>query len=325
MAYGLGSEGGSTGSRHAHARLRVAAVRSLQPAARPRGGPLGVLPARRDDARLLHLPGGEPGPGRDRFRGNRVFHEMSHGESFLAVIGRRFDSPGFYCLDEPEAALSFTSTLSLMHSLLALAADGGQVLCATHSPVLAALPGATMLEVGDWGLRETGLAGPRAGLALAALPRHPGGLPAPPHRGLIGARGHAVVLTGRGPVWNTVGPTATALRCGTPRSTTADARSWWGHGCSTTADRAPGKGHGMVPFAQARRRRARNIASVPCRCGQSWTVPCSGPGTVGDVGAQAGGRRSAGPPRRPSFTSSRLTSSDPTTSRVSASTGEQVA
>ncbi len=83
------------------------------------------------------------------------FHAMSHGESFLEVVGRRFDSPGFYCLDEPEAALSFTSTLSLMHSLLELAAAGGQVLCATHSPVLAALPGATLLEVGDWGLRET--------------------------------------------------------------------------------------------------------------------------------------------------------------------------
>jgi predicted ATPase len=71
------------------------------------------------------------------------------------VIGRRFDSPGFYCLDEPEAALSFTSTLSLMGSLLDLAESGGQVLCATHSPVLAALPGATLLEVGEWGLRET--------------------------------------------------------------------------------------------------------------------------------------------------------------------------
>lgn len=83
------------------------------------------------------------------------FHAMSHGESFLEVIGRRMDSPGFYCLDEPEAALSFTSTLSLMSSLLDLVDRGGQVLCATHSPVLAALPGARLLEVGEWGLRET--------------------------------------------------------------------------------------------------------------------------------------------------------------------------
>lgn len=81
------------------------------------------------------------------------FHEMSHGESFLTLIGDRFVDPGFYCLDEPEAALSFTSTLALIGVLQRIAAEGGQVLCATHSPVLAALPGARILEVGDWGLR----------------------------------------------------------------------------------------------------------------------------------------------------------------------------
>ena len=41
-----------------------------------------------------------------------------------------------------------------MRSLFTLAVDGGQVLCATHSPGSAALPGATILEAGDWGLRE---------------------------------------------------------------------------------------------------------------------------------------------------------------------------
>jgi len=82
-----------------------------------------------------------------------LFHEMSHGESFLAVLETRFDDPGFYCLDEPEAALSFSSTLSLIAVLRRIADEGGQVLCATHSPVLAALPGATILEVGEWGLR----------------------------------------------------------------------------------------------------------------------------------------------------------------------------
>ncbi|MFS0892746.1 AAA family ATPase [Microbacterium sp. 179-I 3D3 NHS] len=81
------------------------------------------------------------------------FHEMSHGESFLAVLESRFDSPGFSCLDEPEAALSFTSTLALMAVLRRIADDGAQVLCATHSPVLAALPGARILEIGEWGIR----------------------------------------------------------------------------------------------------------------------------------------------------------------------------
>lgn len=83
------------------------------------------------------------------------FHEMSHGESFLELIGARFDAPGFYCLDEPEAALSFSSTLALMSVLDRLARERSQVLCATHSPVLASLPGATILEVGEWGLRKT--------------------------------------------------------------------------------------------------------------------------------------------------------------------------
>lgn len=86
-------------------------------------------------------------------RGDVAFHEMSHGESFLALLESRFDEPGFYCLDEPEAALSFSSTLTLIAVLQRIVEEGGQVLCATHSPVLAALPGARILEVGDWGIR----------------------------------------------------------------------------------------------------------------------------------------------------------------------------
>lgn len=88
-------------------------------------------------------------------RGEPRFHEMSHGESFLAILDTRFDAPAFYCLDEPEAALSFTSTLSLIATLQRIANDGGQILCATHSPVLAAMPGAHIIEVGQWGMRSS--------------------------------------------------------------------------------------------------------------------------------------------------------------------------
>ena len=83
------------------------------------------------------------------------FHELSHGESFLVLLRTRFDSPGFYCLDEPEAALSFSAQIALVSTLHELAAGGGQVLCATHSPLLAALPGAEIVEVGPWGMRTT--------------------------------------------------------------------------------------------------------------------------------------------------------------------------
>ena len=82
------------------------------------------------------------------------FHRMSHGESFLELLSSRFDSPGLYCLDEPEAALSFSGQIALVGTLHDLAAGGAQVLCATHSPLLAALPGAHVLEVGEWGVRE---------------------------------------------------------------------------------------------------------------------------------------------------------------------------
>jgi predicted ATPase len=150
MAYGLGAEGGSTGSRHGTRDSESPLARSLRLQRGLGSGRWGFfLRAETMHGYYTYL---EQNPGRSR---EPVFHEMSHGESFLSVIGQRFDSPGFYCLDEPEAALSFTSTLSLMGSLLDLAAAGGQVLCATHSPVLAALPGATLLEVGDWGLRRT--------------------------------------------------------------------------------------------------------------------------------------------------------------------------
>ncbi|WP_310962626.1 AAA family ATPase [Nocardioides terrisoli] len=83
------------------------------------------------------------------------FHRMSHGESFLELLRARFDSPGLYCLDEPEAALSFSGQIALAGVLHDLAARGGQVVCATHSPLLAALPGAAILEVGEWGLRPS--------------------------------------------------------------------------------------------------------------------------------------------------------------------------
>jgi predicted ATPase len=83
------------------------------------------------------------------------FHEMSHGESFLALLRTRFDSPGFYCLDEPEAALSFSGQMALLGTMHDIASEGGQLVCATHSPLLASLPGARLLEVGEWGVRET--------------------------------------------------------------------------------------------------------------------------------------------------------------------------
>lgn len=80
---------------------------------------------------------------RNRPADGEVFHQLSHGESFLALLSdpNRFDDGGFIVLDEPEAGLSFTAQLILLGQLRALALHPkGQVLVATHSPVIAALP-----------------------------------------------------------------------------------------------------------------------------------------------------------------------------------------
>lgn len=78
----------------------------------------------------------------------------SHGESFLAVLRERFADIGVYFMDEPEAALSFTSSLGLVALLGDMVREGSQVVVATHSPLLVALPGATIWEIGEWGRRE---------------------------------------------------------------------------------------------------------------------------------------------------------------------------
>ena len=83
------------------------------------------------------------------------FHELSHGEGFLEILRTRINQAGFYLMDEPDAPLSFVSCLSLVALLNDLAAAGGQVIVATHSPVVAAVPGARILELGEWGLRPS--------------------------------------------------------------------------------------------------------------------------------------------------------------------------
>lgn len=78
---------------------------------------------------------------------------LSHGEGYLAVFREIFSRPGFYLMDEPEAALSFSSSLQLVAALHDSIGTGAQVICATHSPVIAATPGATILELTDDGIR----------------------------------------------------------------------------------------------------------------------------------------------------------------------------
>jgi predicted ATPase len=79
---------------------------------------------------------------------------MSHGEGFNTVFRAMFKEPGFYVMDEPESALSFTSCLQLVALMYELGQSGAQVVCATHSPILAATPRADIIELGEHGMRR---------------------------------------------------------------------------------------------------------------------------------------------------------------------------
>lgn len=151
-AYGLSVEGGSTGARHSTRASESGLSGHLQLIRNVGTTRRGYfLRAETMHGFFTYL---EKNPTTS-LRGDVAFHDMSHGESFLELVVDRFRGAGLWVLDEPESALSFSGCLALAGMLKRLLADGkSQVLLSTHSPLLAALPGARILEVGDWGLRE---------------------------------------------------------------------------------------------------------------------------------------------------------------------------
>lgn len=151
-AYGLNAEGGSRGARHqtrASESPLADALRVIRGAGG--GGHAYFLRAETMHGLYTYLEQNPPmrGPNLDA-----ELHQKSHGEGFLDVLGRKFGGPGFYLMDEPEAPLSFVSTLGMLGRLDGLRAEGAQVVVATHSPLLTALPGATILELGSHGIRK---------------------------------------------------------------------------------------------------------------------------------------------------------------------------
>lgn len=82
-----------------------------------------------------------------------LYHERSRGENFLALFERHLRGAGLYFFDEPEAALSPQSQLTLLREILQ---GGGAWLTviATHSPILLGVPDAQILLLGKGPLRE---------------------------------------------------------------------------------------------------------------------------------------------------------------------------
>lgn len=106
--------------------------------------------------------------------GDRLSWEVSHGESYLQAITGRFNGPGLYLLDEAEGPLSFQSTLLLLHHLRQLVtAHNAQVIYSTHSPLVAAVPGAQILELSENGIHERDWSDLEAVQLWQAFLRHP--------------------------------------------------------------------------------------------------------------------------------------------------------
>ena len=84
--------------------------------------------------------------------GGKSLHAQSHGESFLALLTKKFRGDGLYLLDEPEAALSPKRQLAALVAINQLVEKRSQFIIATHSPILLAYPGARILLFDESGI-----------------------------------------------------------------------------------------------------------------------------------------------------------------------------
>ena len=87
------------------------------------------------------------------------FLSWSHGEGFIRFFEERCRRQGIYFMDEPESALSPKRQLELLRILARIQRTAqAQVIMATHSPLLMALPGARLLEITRFGIGEVDVA-----------------------------------------------------------------------------------------------------------------------------------------------------------------------
>ena len=154
MAFGLNAEGGSTGARHKTHGTESGLWDWLRIVRGPGASKWGYfVRAETMHGLLTHLDATRKDAPRSS---DPEFHARSHGESFVTLLSTgRFAGDGLFVWDEPEAGLSFPVQLHLVAELAEMAArPGTQVLMATHSPILAAVPGATILQLSDSGIEQ---------------------------------------------------------------------------------------------------------------------------------------------------------------------------
>lgn len=86
------------------------------------------------------------------------FLSHSHGEGFVRFFEERCSKPGIFLFDEPESALSPNRQFEFLRLLHRIQREGkAQVIMATHSPILMALPDARLLAMGRYAIEPTEL------------------------------------------------------------------------------------------------------------------------------------------------------------------------
>ena len=78
----------------------------------------------------------------------------SHGESFLELFKSRFVPDGLYILDEPETPLSPMKQLAFISMIKEMVRQNAQFIIATHSPILMAIPEASIISFDEYPIRE---------------------------------------------------------------------------------------------------------------------------------------------------------------------------
>ena len=92
----------------------------------------------------------ESDPGVLRYFGGESLMSKSHGQRNMTFFKNRFARPGVYILDEPETAFSPRSQIEFLDIMASCVAGfGAQFIIASHSPILLAAPGATILSIDD--------------------------------------------------------------------------------------------------------------------------------------------------------------------------------
>jgi predicted ATPase len=82
--------------------------------------------------------------------GGKSLMTQSHGESYISFFKAIYKVTGIHFLDEPETALSPNNQILLLKILDSMSQDGhAQFIIATHSPILMALPRATIYNLDD--------------------------------------------------------------------------------------------------------------------------------------------------------------------------------